>query len=141
MPRRPASSATCWTVDDNPGNQPLQKVTERIFWQRLLGAKPHTRSFFTRLDTVSSCVKMPSALRTLNPAIRVQISVGPPCRVRKGTGSPANVILNKEVRAGSGFIWVCEAAIEASGSCITGHIVFLPYMCWWVCLLRVFRYS
>ncbi len=42
------------------------------------------------------------------------------CRVRKGTESQLDVILNKEARADSGFIGVCEAAVGSSGSCVTG---------------------
>ena len=41
-------------------------------------------------------------------------AAGPPCRVRKGTGSQVDVILNKEARADSSFILVCEAAVGAS---------------------------
>ncbi len=47
-------------------------------------------------------------------------SVSNLCRVRKGTGSQVDVILNKEVRAYSHSIGVCEAVVEASRCCIPG---------------------
>ncbi len=35
-------------------------------------------------------------------------------------GGQVDVILNKEVRAHSSFVGVCEAAVEASGICAAG---------------------
>ncbi len=49
------------------------------------------------------------------------------------------MILNKEARADSGFVGLCEDVVEAFGNCVAGTL--LPSMYSWVCELRVFRYG
>ncbi len=61
------------------------------------------------------------------------------CRVRKGTGSQVDAILNKEGRAK--HLGVGEAAVEVSGICL-GGVQSNPVVCVLSgMLLRVFRYG
>ena len=74
------------------------------------------------------------------------------CRVRKGTGSQVDVIMNKELRAESRFYGSVKLLWKLLVSAPQGYGVLLPYLYSWLCcwgylgmlkygVILVYRYS